>query len=75
MKNKTTKQELIFLGMKKNQIDNHCSDLYVLKNEISTNFVNNYEYKGNVGTFRSEIDGLIWYDIPFAYINEYHKIK
>lgn len=68
----TMYEELLSLGMQENELGNWCSDLYVLKNAISTKFVNEYEFKMNVTTFRSEIDGLIWYDIPFAY-EEYHN--
>lgn len=70
--NKTIKEQLLNLGMKENQIGNWCSDLHVLKNEISTSFVNSYEYKCNVKPFRSEIDGLMWYEIPFVY-TEYKR--
>jgi len=43
-----------------------------LKNSISESFVSGYEFKQNVKPFRSELDGKIWYDIPFAY-TEYYK--
>lgn len=55
-------------------MDNWTSDLYVLKNEISTKFVESYEFKVNVTTFISEIEKNVWYDIPFAY-SEYHNKK
>ena len=71
----TMYQQLLALGMQESELDNHCSDLYVLKNAISTKFVNEYEFKMNVTTFRSELeDRQIWYEIPFAYV-EYHKEK
>ena len=56
--------------MEKKDIDNHCSDLYLRKNEISTKLVNEYEFKQNVTTFRDQIDNDIWYEIPFAYEGE-----
>lgn len=68
----TMYQELLSLGMKEEELGNWCSDLHVMKNAISDKFVNEYEFKMNVTKFRSEIDGLIWYDIPFAY-TEYHN--
>ena len=68
---KTIKEILLEMGMEENEIDNHCSDLYVKKNDISTSFVNEYEFKQNVTTFRDQIEGQIWYDIPFAY-SEYY---
>jgi len=66
-------QELLKLGIKEEEIGSWCSDLHVLKNEISTKFIDEYRYKQNVTTFRSQIDGLIWYDIPFAYVEYYSK--
>lgn len=66
------KQELLSLGMKENEIDNHESDLYVLKNETSTKWVNGYEFKNNVTTFISQIDNKIWYEIPFGYMPEHY---
>ena len=58
--------------MDSKDIDNHCSDLYLRKNKISTNLVNEYEFKQNVTTFRDQIDNDTWYEIPFAYEGE-HK--
>jgi len=69
---KTIKQQLSELGMKEEELGNYCSDLHVLKNSISESFVSGYEFKQNVKPFRSELDGKIWYDIPFAY-TEYYK--
>ena len=74
MENKTMYQQLLELGMQEDQLGNWCSDLYVLKNDISTKFINEYEFKCNVKTFKSNIDGLMWYDVPFAY-SEYHEKK
>lgn len=67
----TIKQQLLNLGMKENEIDNHESDLYVLKNAISENFISTYEFKQNVETFKDEIDKDIWYVIPFGYMPEH----
>lgn len=64
---KSVIQELLKLGMDKEDINTHESDLYVLKNEISTYFVENvYRYPGNVTTFVDDIDGNVWYEIPFG---------
>lgn len=53
------------------EYDNHCSDLYFPKNDITTKIVDNYIYKNSVTTFVNQIDGKIWYDVPFAnYIEE-----
>lgn len=64
----TVKEHLISLGMEEHEIENHRSDLYVKKNEISDHFVNYiYEYPENVEVFRDEIDSELWYNLPFAY--------
>lgn len=68
----TIKQELLSLGMKENEIDNHESDLYVLVNEISKEWLNTYEFKSNVTTFIDEIDHVLWYEIPFGYMPEHY---
>ena len=71
----TIKQQLLIAGMKKNQLDNHSSDLYVLKNEVSEKWLQSYEYKNQVTTFKSETDNEVYYEIPFAYMNEYVNNK
>jgi len=47
--------------------DNHCSDLYIPANDETRKLLDEYEYKCNVTTFTSNIDGKRWFDIPFAY--------
>ena len=49
------------------KIDNHESDLYCPVNETTKAIIANYDHKSNVTTFKSNIDGKTWYDIPFAY--------
>lgn len=66
----TIKEKLLALGMKEEELDSHYSDLYVLKNEISSKFVKDYEFKQSVTTFVSNIDGKVWYEIPFVASNE-----
>lgn len=56
------------LGFASNELDNHESDLYVLKNEIST-LVVNVLVNNKAEVFMSEIDKKLWFDIPFAYNN------
>lgn len=68
----TVKEQLLQLGMKEEHIDTHESDLYVLKNDTSEKWLSEYEFKGSVETFISEIDGQVWYDIPFGYANEHY---
>jgi len=48
-------------------LDNHESDLYALANETSKQIIMSHRNWQNTTTFRSQIDGKIWYDIPFAY--------
>lgn len=69
----TIREQLLKLGMRPEEIDNHSSDLYVLKNSISEKFVSEYEFKMNVTIFRDNIEGKIWYEIPFAYTEHYNK--
>ena len=49
------------------EIGNHESDLYLKCTDVSKKLVSEYRFKNNVETFRSNIDGSLWYDIPFAY--------
>jgi len=70
---KTIYEKLLELGIKENEIDTHCSDIYVLKNEISDSFVNDYPFKNIVTIFRSELDNKRYYEIPFAYEEYYNK--
>lgn len=72
---KTIRQQLLTAGMKKNEIDSHASDLYVLKNDISSKWLETYEYKSNVTTFINNIDKVVWYDIPFGNMDEYMESK
>ena len=61
----TIREQLLILGMKHDELDNHCSDLYVKKNDISESFIKTLE--GDIKTFKDNIAGELWYDIPFAY--------
>lgn len=49
------------------EISNHSSDLYVPVNDVTRAIVADYEFANNVTTFRSNVDGKQWYDIPFAF--------
>ena len=48
-------------------LDNHESDLYALKTPESEAIIKAWDFPHNVTTFKSQIDGNIWYDIPFAF--------
>ena len=47
--------------------DNHESDLYIPVNPETRRIVFEYPYRTNVTTFVSQIDGKLWFDVPFAY--------
>ena len=42
---KTLREIIIDAGMKKEELDNHCSDLYVKVNDISKKVIDSYEFK------------------------------
>ena len=65
--------ELAKQRMNSEDIDNHMGDLYLKVTPISTKLVEDYDYKNHVTTFVSQIDCKLWYDIPFAYLNQYIK--
>lgn len=49
------------------QRDHWHSDLYCKVTPATRKIVHDYEYYCNVDTFIDNIDGELWYDIPFAY--------
>ena len=56
----------------KEEIDHHgngnwLDDLYLKKTPLSKALVDHFQYKENVTTFHSQIDGNIWYELPFLY--------
>ena len=53
--------------MAQNEIDHHASDLYLKVTPISRELVDQYEWRQNVTTFRDQIEGKLWYEIPFAF--------
>jgi len=50
------------------EIDHHESDLYLKHSEQATNLIAVYDTGNTATVFRSEIDGELWWDIPFAYL-------
>lgn len=60
-------------------LDNHESDLYALVTPESTRIVQAHTQahggRGMITTFVSSIDGKRWYDIPFAYLPFWEKVK
>jgi len=57
------------------ELDHHASDLYAKKTPVSERILRNYEFRSNVKTFRNQIDGSIWYDIPFAYTPFWDRVR
>jgi hypothetical protein len=57
------------------QLDHHESDLYAKVTPESQAIVDGYRFKCNVTRFTSQIDGLRWYDIPFAYEPFWDAVK
>lgn len=50
-------------------IDHHETDLYLRVSPKSTELVNSMKYRnsGMITTFKDNIDGDMWYDLPFCY--------
>jgi len=63
-------QQMIIAGQ---EIDSHESDLYVKVTDRSQEIVDVFEFKSNVKTFVSQIDGCLWFDIPFSYLPFWEK--
>lgn len=59
----TINEQLVAAGV---PTSSHRSDLYALVTPESRAIVDAYQWKRNVTTFRGEIDGKQWFDIPFA---------
>lgn len=56
------------------EVHSHYSDMYVFVNPTTRALVTDYRFKSSVTTFRSNTDGKMMYDIPFAY-DPYWKSK
>ena len=48
--------------------DRHNSDLYLPVTAEVMELLCKYEHRRQVTTFKSQYDGKMWYDIPFAYL-------
>jgi len=53
----------------KEDIDHHATDLYLRVSPESTELVNSLKYRnsGMVTTFKDNIDGDMWYELPFCF--------
>lgn len=64
--------EIVRNYMSEDEIDHHGNgngfdDLYLKKTEVSKAIVDNMTTKSLVTEFVSQIDGNVWYDLPFLY--------
>ena len=83
MTDKSLMEILLEEGYPPEDIDHHCSDLYVyvtpLTTRVITEWANDNGYDGNlrdgvfVQKFRDQITGRIMYDIAFQYIPSLDK--
>ncbi len=56
------------------EISSHYSDLYVPVTEETRTALKNAKPKPYFGTFRSNIDGKMWFDISFAFDPYWEKV-
>ena len=82
MNNKSLMERLLEAGYPPEDIDHHCSDLYVYVTPLTTKVItewmkdNNYTDNLNgflIQKFRDQITGRIMYDIAFQYIPSLDK--
>jgi hypothetical protein len=57
-------QKILYFNI---EFDTHCNDLYLYVTDETKDLINSYEFKVNVTTFKSAIDGRLMFDVPFAY--------
>ena len=60
--------EIAAANMDPAHIDHHETDLYLLVNSASSLIVGALDNRALLSTFRSEIDGKLWYELPFCYL-------
>lgn len=46
---------------------NHYSDLYIPVNETTKALIAAYKFRQCVRVFTNQVEGGLWYDVPFAY--------
>lgn len=59
--------EIATAHMDPEHIDHHESDLYLLVNSASSLIVGALDNRALLSVFRSQIDGKLWYELPFCY--------
>ncbi len=60
--------EIAAANMDPEHIGHYCSDLYLLVNSASSLIVGALDNRALLSVFRSQIDGKLWYELPFCYI-------
>ena len=65
--------DVVIKELDSNDIDHHASDLYVRKTPESTEIINRLSNKSLVSTFKDNIDGDIWYELPFCYTPHFNE--
>lgn len=60
--NRSIHQQLLGAGV---ELDSHESDLYAKVGPESTRIIEESGHSSSM--FQSEVDGQMWYDLPFAY--------
>ena len=48
-------------------IDHHASDLYLKRTPAAVALVGRLDNTALLSSFRSQIDGCIWYELPFCF--------
>ena len=57
------------------KLDHHESDLYAEVTEETQKIIDGYNHKSSVKKFHSQIDGKLWFDIPFAFDPFWEKVE
>ena len=76
MDNRTLMQRLIDAGYPRDQMDHHCSDLYVCVTPLTTKVINEwckengYSREWHCPIFKDQITGRKMYDCAFQYYEE-----
>ena len=55
--------------------DHYYSDLYIPVNDTTRDLVASYGHTIDFEFFSSNIDGKLWYDIPFSYDPYWQKLE
>ena len=67
--------EIAAANMNPEHIDHHASDLYLLVDDVSRVIVGALDNTAMLSTFRSWIDGSVWYELPFCYMPFWERLN